>query len=108
MVSRGRLAQLGGGYGRVSTTARYAHIARDSTQTTALRITGSIGSNLMYDRQRHVDEFTAGHELRHLDVVEATCNVVSRSVGWRPSYRELVRQEDVILPACLVKDAKNR
>ena len=31
---------------QVQTTARYAHLARDSIQTAAARITGSIGGNL--------------------------------------------------------------
>lgn len=35
------------GHMRVQTTARYAHLARDSTQTTAARITHSIGGNLL-------------------------------------------------------------
>lgn len=32
---------------QVQTTARYAHLARDSIQSAASRITGSIGGNLM-------------------------------------------------------------
>ena len=35
------------GYTQVQTTARYAHLARDSIQTAAARITGSIGGNLL-------------------------------------------------------------
>ncbi len=35
------------GHTQVQTTARYAHLARDSIQTAAARITGSIGGNLM-------------------------------------------------------------
>ena len=35
------------GHTHVQTTARYAHLARDSIQTAAARITGSIGGNLM-------------------------------------------------------------
>ena len=35
------------GHTRVQTTARYAHLARDSIQTAASRITGSIGGNLL-------------------------------------------------------------
>ena len=31
------------------TTARYAHLARDSVQNAAARITGSIGGNLMFE-----------------------------------------------------------
>ena len=31
---------------QVQTTARYAHLARDSIQNAAARITGSIGENL--------------------------------------------------------------
>jgi len=31
---------------QVQTTARYAHLARDSIQNAAARITGSIGGNL--------------------------------------------------------------
>ena len=34
------------GHTQVQTTARYAHLARDSIQTAAARITGSIGGNL--------------------------------------------------------------
>ena len=34
------------GHSTVGTTARYAHLARDSIQTAAARITGSIGGNL--------------------------------------------------------------
>ena len=37
------------GYTQVQTTARYAHLARDSIQTAAARITGSIGGNLLGD-----------------------------------------------------------
>ena len=35
------------GHTQVQTTARYAHLARDSMQTAASRITESIGENLM-------------------------------------------------------------
>ena len=35
------------GHTQVQTTARYAHLARDSIQTAAARITGSIGGNLL-------------------------------------------------------------
>ena len=35
------------GHTQIQTTARYAHLARDSIQTAAARITGSIGGNLM-------------------------------------------------------------
>ena len=35
------------GHTQVQTTARYAHLARDSLQTAAARITGSIGGNLV-------------------------------------------------------------
>ena len=34
------------GHTQVQTTARYAHLARDSIQTAAARITGRIGENL--------------------------------------------------------------
>ena len=34
------------GHSQVQTTARYAHLARDSIQNAAARITGSIGGNL--------------------------------------------------------------
>ena len=34
------------GHTQVQTTARYAHLARDSIQNAAARITGSIGGNL--------------------------------------------------------------
>ena len=34
------------GHTQVQTTARYAHLARDSIQTAAARVTGSIGGNL--------------------------------------------------------------
>ena len=35
------------GHTQAQTTARYAHLARDSIQTAASRITNSIGDNLM-------------------------------------------------------------
>ena len=38
------------GHTQVQTTARYAHLARDSIQNAAARITGSIGGNLAPDR----------------------------------------------------------
>ena len=38
------------GHTQVQTTARYAHLARDSIQSAAARITGSIGGNLAPDR----------------------------------------------------------
>ena len=34
------------GHAQVQTTARYVHVARDSIQNAAARITGSIGGNL--------------------------------------------------------------
>ena len=34
------------GHTQVQTTARYAHLARDSIQNAAARVTGSIGGNL--------------------------------------------------------------
>ena len=34
------------GYTQVQTTARYAHLARDSIQNAAARITASIGGNV--------------------------------------------------------------
>ena len=34
------------GHTQVQTTARYAHLARDSIQNAAARITGSVGGNL--------------------------------------------------------------
>ena len=34
------------GHTQVQTTARYAHLARDSIQTAAARITGNINGNL--------------------------------------------------------------
>ena len=37
------------GHTQVQTTARYAHLARDSMQTAASRITESIGGNLLVD-----------------------------------------------------------
>ena len=40
------------GHTQVQTTARYAHLARDSIQNAAARITGSIGGNLAPDGQR--------------------------------------------------------
>ena len=39
------------GHTQVQTTARYAHLARDSIQTAAARITGSIGGNLLVDQE---------------------------------------------------------
>ena len=38
------------GHTQVQTTARYAHLARDSIQNAAARITGSIGGNLTIDQ----------------------------------------------------------
>ena len=35
------------GQTQIQTTARYAHLARDSIQTAASRITGSIGEDLL-------------------------------------------------------------
>ena len=48
------------GHTQVQTTARYAHLARDSIQTAASRITGSIGGNLMKEphADRHVNSLT--------------------------------------------------
>ena len=40
------------GHTQVQTTARYAHLARDSIQNAAARITGSIGGNLAPSNQR--------------------------------------------------------
>ena len=40
------------GHTQVQTTARYAHLPRDSIQNAAARITGSIGENLAPDEQR--------------------------------------------------------
>ena len=40
------------GHTQVQTTARYAHLARDSIQSAAARITGSIGGNLAPDDAR--------------------------------------------------------
>ena len=40
------------GHTQVQTTARYAHLARDSIQTAAAQITGSIGGNLDVSGQR--------------------------------------------------------
>ena len=37
------------GHTQVQTTARYAHLARDSIQNAAARITESIGGNLISD-----------------------------------------------------------
>ncbi len=39
------------GHTQVQTTARYAHLARDSIQNAAARITGSIGGNLLGERK---------------------------------------------------------
>ena len=38
------------GHTQVQTTARYAHLARDSIQNAAARITGSVGGNLTIDQ----------------------------------------------------------
>ena len=46
------------GHTQVQTTARYAHLARDSIQNAAARITGSIGGNLSPDDAR------TSHEVR--------------------------------------------
>ena len=46
------------GHTQVQTTARYAHLARDSIQNAAARITGSIGGNLAPDDAR------ASHDAR--------------------------------------------
>ena len=45
-----------GGTTQVQTTARYAHLARDSIQNAAARITRSIGGNLAPDGQRAPDD----------------------------------------------------
>ena len=47
------------GHTQVQTTARYAHLARDSIQTAASRITQSIGGNLMREHDTastHVED----------------------------------------------------
>ena len=41
------------GHTQVQTTARYAHLARDSIQTAAARITGSIGGNLLGGEEKN-------------------------------------------------------
>ena len=41
---------------QMQTTARYAHLARDSIQTAAARITGSIGGNLLAEPTERVDQ----------------------------------------------------
>ena len=38
------------GHTQVQTTARYAHLARDSIQNAAARVTGSIARNLTIDQ----------------------------------------------------------
>ena len=43
------------GHTQVQTTARYAHLARDSIQTAAARITGSIGGNLLAEPAERLD-----------------------------------------------------
>ena len=43
------------GHTQVQTTARYAHLARDSIQTAAARITGSIGGNLLAKPAERLD-----------------------------------------------------
>ena len=40
---------------QVETTARYAHLVRDTIKTTAARITGSIGGNLLTGPSERVD-----------------------------------------------------
>ena len=39
------------GHTQVQTTARYAHLARDSIQTAAARIIRSIGDNLLGEQE---------------------------------------------------------
>ena len=46
------------GHTQVQTTARYAHLARDSIQTAAARITGSIGGDLLPDPGAPTDHST--------------------------------------------------
>ncbi len=46
------------GHTQVQTTARYAHLARDSIQNAAARITRSIGGNLAPDGWRVPYDFT--------------------------------------------------
>ena len=46
------------GHTQVQTTARYAHLARDCIQTAAARITGSIGGNLLGERE---DDIAVSH-----------------------------------------------
>ena len=42
------------GHSQVETTARYAHLARDSMQASAARIAASIGADLLHANYRHV------------------------------------------------------
>ena len=53
------------GHRKFSTTARYAHLARDSIQNAAARITGSICGNLLADPSERVGHQTAYIALRH-------------------------------------------
>ena len=48
------------GHTQVQTTARYAHLARDSLQTAAARITGSIGGDLSPLDTAPFDKLRAG------------------------------------------------
>ena len=46
------------GHTQVQTTARYAHLARDSIQTAAARVTGSIGGNLFVEPAKDMSRST--------------------------------------------------
>ena len=46
------------GHTQVQITARYAHLARDSMQTAASRITESIGGNLLGEPDEHTTRLT--------------------------------------------------
>ena len=47
------------GHTQVQTTARYAHLARDSIQTAASRITESIGGNLLGECEKDIAQTTS-------------------------------------------------
>ena len=73
------------GHTQVQTTARYAHLARDSIQTAAARITGSIGGNLSSGRcrvNRHLASLWAPTpEIMQRSSLAATVSSRRRGIG---------------------------
>ena len=51
------------GHSQVETTARYAHLARDSVQESAARIADSIATDILGEGWRHASGQCASHAL---------------------------------------------